>query len=143
VIQELKMYEDDPVSVASQKRQERYLGSNSYGRPIIGTIENIKRFDSATLHQYKQQLYTKDNLIIVIAGKILEKNTLQNLIQEHFSPLIAARTLDKPSFDFYQPLEHQAYFTKQTEQNHLIISARGYSGTQPQRYPAKILATIL
>jgi predicted Zn-dependent peptidase len=35
VIQELKMYEDDPQSLAMDKRQHRYFGENSYGRPII------------------------------------------------------------------------------------------------------------
>ena len=143
VIQELKMYEDDPTSVASQKRQERYLGDNSYGRPIIWTIENIQRFNREKLHHYKQQLYTKDNLIIVIAGNILDQPMLQNLISSHFSPLLPQRTLDKPAFPSYQPSEHEAHFTKKTEQNHLVISARGFNGNQPQRYPATVLATIL
>jgi predicted Zn-dependent peptidase len=35
VIQELKMYEDNPQSLAMDKRQHRYFGENSYGRPII------------------------------------------------------------------------------------------------------------
>jgi predicted Zn-dependent peptidase len=143
VIQELKMYEDDPLSVASEKWQERYLGSNSYGRPIIGTIENILSSSSETLHQYKQQLYTKDNLIIVIAGKILDKEKIKKLIEEHFAALTAERSLSKPSFDFYQPLEHEAFFEKQTEQNHLIISARGFNGKQEQRFAANVLSTIL
>lgn len=143
VIQELKMYEDDPMSVAAEHWQERYLGNNSYGRPIIGSIDNILSFSPEKLHQYKQQLYTKDNLIIVIAGKILDKDSLQKQIEHHFSSLIAERSISKPSFDFYQPLEHEAFFDKQTEQNHLIISARGFNGKQEQRYPARVLSTIL
>ena len=35
VIQELKMYEDSPQSLASDKRAHWYFGENSYGRPII------------------------------------------------------------------------------------------------------------
>jgi predicted Zn-dependent peptidase len=51
--------------------------------------------------------------------------------------------LDKPAFPFFFPTEQTSFFDKQTEQNHLIISARGVAGIQPERYPAKILTTIL
>jgi predicted Zn-dependent peptidase len=51
--------------------------------------------------------------------------------------------LEKPAFPFFLPTEATNFFEKKTEQNHLIISARGFTGTQQQRYPAKILTTIL
>ena len=35
VIQELKMYEDEPRDVLEQKRGEWYYGKNNYGRPVI------------------------------------------------------------------------------------------------------------
>ena len=49
VIQELKMYEDNPMAMAMQKWQSYYRGNNSYGRPIIGTETNIKAFTQQML----------------------------------------------------------------------------------------------
>lgn len=143
VIQELKMYQDDPMSVAAENWQEWYLGDNSYGRPIIGSIENIQNFNQEKLLEYKSQLYTKDNLIIVIAGNILDEEKIKKLIEQYFSDLPAERSLHKPDFPFYQPEKKEAFFEKKTEQNHLIISARGFNGTQDQRYAANIFSTIL
>jgi len=61
------MYEDNPMALVMQKWQERYFGDNSYGRPTIGTIENIQNFNQDMLFQHKADLYTKDNLIIIVA----------------------------------------------------------------------------
>lgn len=143
VIQELKMYEDNPQSLAMDKRQHRYLGENSYGRPIIGTIENIQSFDQNTLNAYKSALYTKDNLIIVIAGKITDEDKIKKLISDYFSDLPEQKSITKPDFPFYLPETSESFFEKKTEQNHLIIAARGFNGDQQQRHAAKILTTIL
>jgi predicted Zn-dependent peptidase len=143
VIQELKMYEDHPQSLLADKRKHRYFGENSYGRPIIGTIENIQSFNQDKLIAYKSALYTKDNLIIVIAGNLMDKQKIEQLIEMYFSKLPATKRIEKPAFPFCLPAQPTNFFEKKTEQNHLIISARGFNGTQPQRYAAKILTTML
>ena len=74
------MYEDNPMAMAMQKRQSYYLGDNSYGRPIIGTEENINAFTQQMLFDHKADLYSKDNLIIVIAGKITDKQAVINQV---------------------------------------------------------------
>jgi predicted Zn-dependent peptidase len=137
------MYEDNPQSLAMDQRQHRYFGENSYGRSTIGTIENIQSFTQETLKNYKKSLYTKDNLIIVIAGKIEEEEKIKKLIEQYFSVLPTEKTLSKPAFPFFQPTEHESFFDKQTEQNHLIISARGFAGAHEQRFAARVLTTIL
>ncbi|MBQ5945454.1 insulinase family protein [bacterium] len=35
IIQEMKMHEDDPMSVVADKQRLRYYGNNSFGRPVI------------------------------------------------------------------------------------------------------------
>ncbi|MDR2416112.1 MAG: insulinase family protein [Candidatus Peribacteria bacterium] len=143
VIQELKMYEDSPQSLVMNKWQHRYFGENSYGRPIIGTIENIQSFNQNTLNTYKSSLYTKDNLLIVLAGNISDEEQIKKLIAEYFSDLPVRKHLEKPTFPFFFPETHESCFEKKTEQNHLVISARGFSGHQEQRYAAMLLTTVL
>jgi len=138
------MYEDNPVALVMQKRQERYFGDNSYGRPIIGNIQNIQNFNQDMLFQHKKELYTKDNLIIIIAGKILEKEKIQEHIAEIFSALPAKRAIEIPKYPTkHLPKQHEHFFDKKTEQNHLIITAPGFTGDNEHRYQANVLATIL
>ncbi|MEI6673413.1 MAG: hypothetical protein WCL02_09295 [bacterium] len=79
------MYEDNPMAMVMQKWQSYYLGDNSYGRPIIGTEENINGFTQEMLKEHKAQLYTKDNLIIIIAGKIIDKEAIITQLTKEFS----------------------------------------------------------
>ena len=143
VIQELKMYEDNPMAMAMQKRQSYYLGDNSYGRPIIGTEDNIHSFTQQMLFDHKAQLYTKDNLIIMIAGKIIDKQTLIQQLTKEFDALPSHKTGEKPTFIHTLPKEHIAFHEQKNEQAHLVISAPGYNGNDEKRYAANVLGTIL
>lgn len=143
VIQELKMYEDNPMALVSQKRQERYFGDNNYGWPTIGTIENILSFDQDMLFHHKEQLYTKDNLIIIVTGKIQNQNEVEEQLAWIFQHLPDKKTYEKSVFSTYKPFEKTSFFDKKTEQNHLIISADGFKGDDQTRYAASVLTTIL
>ena len=53
------------------------------------------------------------------------------------------RTVKKPKFPWKLPKEHESFFKKWTEQNHLIITAPWFDGNDERRYAAKVLASIL
>ena len=100
------MYEDNPMAMVMQKRQTFYFGDNSYGRATIGTQENIQSFTQEMLHQHKQALYTKDNLVITIAGKILDKTALIQQIGQEFAQIPEHKTIQKPNFPHQLPPQH-------------------------------------
>lgn len=143
VIQELKMYEDNPMAMAMQKWQGYYFGDNSFGRPIIGIEENIKMFTQQMLFEHKADLYTKDNLIITIAGKILDKEVIIQQLTQEFQDLPEKKRIQKPDFLHILPSEHTGFYEQKNEQAHLIISAPGFKGDDEQKYAANVLATIL
>ena len=143
VIQELKMYEDNPMAMVMQKRQTYYFGDNSYGRPIVGNEENINSFTQKMLFDHKTDLYTKDNLLIMIAGKIEYKKAIISQLQKEFSDLPVNKKGKKPVFPQYLPKEHTAFHDQKNEQNHLVISAPGFKGDDDTKYAANVLATIL
>jgi predicted Zn-dependent peptidase len=74
------MYEDNPQRKALTKRREWFLGDTSYGWPILGPVENIKSFTQEQLFAHKNNLYTKDNLVIVVSGNIANKQETLDLI---------------------------------------------------------------
>ena len=121
IIQEIKMYEDMPRSVCMHKWMERYYGDNSFGWSTLGPEDNIKAFTQDDFFKHKEALYTKDNLVLVIAGALPGKTDLENLIGELFATLPETKQLEEPLFPNHLPAEHEAFFDKQTQQNHLII----------------------
>lgn len=142
VIQEIKMYEDMPRAVVEEKQNFRRYGDNNYGRLILGTEDHIKSFTQADLFAYKQGLYTKDNLIILVAGTF-DQEKISKLIAEQFAALPSTKTITKASFIRQLPKTKQESFDQKTQQNHLIISAVAVDGKDERRHAAKILARIL
>lgn len=143
IIQEMKMYEDNPIHLVHNKRKEWYFGNNSFGRLVIGNIDTVSSFTQNDLQQYKSSLYTKDNLIIVVAGNWADKQEIKDLIVKYFSKMEEKKSIESPIFPDYQPKKNSSKFKKWTEQNHLIISAKGILWTDENRFAAKVLASVL
>jgi predicted Zn-dependent peptidase len=143
IIQEMKMYQDDPMNLVFEKHSLRYYWNNSFGRPVIWNEKTVLSFTSQDLHNYKNSLYTKDNLIIIVAGKWVEDEKIKKLIWNYFSSLWEKRTVKSPKFSWKYPKEHESFFKKWTEQNHLIITAPWFDGNDERRYAAQVLTSIL
>ena len=143
IIQELKMYEDSPISVVWNKWQTYFLWDNSYWRPTIWFEENIRNFTRDDLFNYKKTFYAKDNLIITIAWKILDQAALEKNIEKLFKDLPEKCSRKKPEFKRNLPKNHKDFFKKDTEQNHIIISMKGLNNFDDRRYAASLLCSML
>lgn len=143
IVQELKMYEDNPMAMVNEKRALYFFGDNSYGRPTIGYEETIRSFSRDQLFAYKNALYTKDNLLITIAGRIEHQEHLEEQLAKLFSALPQQKSRQKPEFKWQLPSQHSAFFTKGTEQNHYILAMPGLNAFDEARYAARVLSTAL
>ena len=142
IIQELKMNEDNPHKVLLNNFFKFYYGDNAFWQPIIWTEENILSFTRDDFINYKNYLYTKDNLVIAIAWKFDEKK-IEEQIKEKFSSLPEKKTKSKEKYMWIQTKEKTWYFEKKVEQNHLLIGIPWLKITDERRYAMSILATIL
>lgn len=143
IIQELKMYEDNPRSVLAEKWKRFFFGDRVRGRPIIGFEEQIRSFTREMVIDYKNALYTKDNLVITIAWNIADQALLESQISQLFARLPEKKTRQKPDFSRSLPQNHKDFYSKDTEQNHLIISVPWLNWLQTEKYAARLLCTIL
>lgn len=143
VIQEIMMYEDNPQRLVHDKWREWYYGESSYGRSILWPIENVQNFTQDNLFSHKQWLYTKDNLVIVVAGKIEDQKALEDHIATLFGPLPGKKTIATPVFFPIKPSIHEGKYQKGTQQHHVIIWAQWYTMHDDRRYAARLLSNIL
>ena len=109
----------------------------------MGPVENIQSFTPQHFFDHKQNLYTKDNLVIVIAGDISNQQILEEQLATLFASLPEKRVGTSPVFVPHLPSEHTSFYDKKTQQNHLVISAPGRSMHDERRYAGGLLATIL
>ena len=143
IVQEMKMADDDPMRLLYRKWSERYFWDNSFGRAVIWTEETVNSFTSKDVRRYKDSLYTKDNLIIVVAGKWADDEKIKKLIDKCFREMEEKRSVPIPVFPNIFPDTHESFFKKWTEQNHLLISFPWFTGFDNRRFAARVLAWVL
>ncbi len=72
VINELKMYEDDPQSVC-QENLFKLMFHNAINRQVVGgTPKTVSKITREQVLNYIKQNFTLDNLCIIITGKVKE-----------------------------------------------------------------------
>ena len=83
ILQEKAMYEDDPSSVNEDLFYLKAFGDTAFGRSIIGTTENIKRFTRDDFVNYRLKNYKTNEMIIGVCGNITE-NEVNELAEKYF-----------------------------------------------------------
>ena len=83
ILQEKAMYEDDPSSVNEDLFYLKAYGDTAFGRPIIGTTENIKRFNRDDFINYRLKNYKTDEMIIGVCGNV-DEDKIKELAEKYF-----------------------------------------------------------
>lgn len=70
IIQEIKMYQDDPYSVLYEKAIYDSFIKHPIKIPVIGDIENIKKITKEDLYCCYETFYHPSNMFIVVTGNV-------------------------------------------------------------------------
>ncbi|MFH0770875.1 MAG: pitrilysin family protein [Candidatus Peregrinibacteria bacterium] len=141
IMEEERMYQDTPMYRAGWDFEELLFGDHPLGWDTIGTEKVIRSVTQKDFSAYKHLLYTPDNLVLVFAGKIAEREAM-HLAKEYFSPLSGKK---KRVFEPFLKFEQKKLFlrTKATEQAHLVLGVPAVSALDPDHFAHKLLAIIL
>jgi zinc protease len=70
VLEEIKQYDDEPASRASQDLSELLFPNHSYGRPVLGIASSVRSHTIARLRNFHARSYTGDRAVLVVAGPV-------------------------------------------------------------------------
>jgi len=83
IIQEMKMYEDDPkYAVEDLFNKTQYTQDSGYYESTIGTIETLKNIKQKELLNFKAENYKNDNLTKIVVGDISSQYDLNIQLPE-------------------------------------------------------------
>ena len=140
ILEEIKMYEDDPEDVSHETLIERIWPKHPLSRPITGTADTVNGLTSEMLRAHVNRFYRPENLVISIAGKFDEDAAIQQLSnglgklgRGEPKPVIAP-----PKMEPFSLIKD-----KDVEQAHTVIATQGISITDPRRYALAILDLCL
>ena len=69
IIEEIKMYLDNPMSVAYEAAKARHFGPHPLGRSILGSVESITAMTATDMRAYFEAKYSPANIVLAFAGK--------------------------------------------------------------------------
>lgn len=144
IIEELNMYEDNPMYKIGNLYDELLYAGNPLGWDIGGNKKTVgEQIKKSNFDEYLASHYHSKNMVITVAGGIDEKQSIE-LVEKYFSGI---RNGDKRSdfspFIKTQTAPRMSFAPKKIEQAHFIIGHFGRKLDSNDKYVESVLETIL
>ncbi len=93
VEQEIKMYDDDNSSIASDALNALMFKGSGYEHSILGTVESLRHISLDDLKNFYAQYQDPNNLTVVISGNVGDPRNIERLMLKYFGD-VKPRALD-------------------------------------------------
>ncbi|MGC8660098.1 MAG: M16 family metallopeptidase [Desulfomonilaceae bacterium] len=139
VCQEIRQLEDSPEDFVSELFNMRFWRDDSFGRPVIGSIDNIVNFDRETIIRYKTDNYGPHQTIVCAAGN-LNHEDLVGLVKDGMDSLEDRAPQRLPQKPKTSPgcLIHE----RDLEQVHLCVGVEGPNIKDNDRNSAYLFSVL-
>jgi predicted Zn-dependent peptidase len=141
IIEEIKLNEDSPEDSLSDLFHSQFFPGHPLGMNIAGTPETVKSFDHERTIEYHSRAFTAENLVIVAAGNVEHDDLVEKARSLGFSPREASAGKGAGVPKTAAPLVIEQ--RDDLEQGHMMIATPFVGATDPRRYAADLLASIL
>ena len=140
ILEEIKMSNDSPDDYAHDKAMELVFKGTPYSKPIIGTPESLADMDSKAIKKYIKEQYTRDSLVISVAGNF-DKEDVCRYFENKFTSLTESKAKRITQKEPYKP----AYqvLVKDIEQSHIFLINRNINVEDKRYYPLSIVNNAL
>ena len=141
ILEEIRMYEDQPPFGADDKCRAAFFGDHPLGHSVLGTAASVGALSVAEMRAYFQRRYSPDNITLAAAGRI------------DFDGLVAAADAACGHWQrgsdarVVEPARPQSSFLTLAKasatQQYVLQLAQGPDARAADRYAAKLLAIVL
>lgn len=139
ISQEIAEVKDNPDDLVYEKFYKLAYPNQPLGRSILGTVENIAKFDKPAFTSYMSKHYTANNIVISIAGKI-NHDAAVHLVEQLFSSSSESEKRSCMTAQYKGGIE---IIEKDLEQTTIALGFEGVSYSNIETfYHAQILSII-
>jgi predicted Zn-dependent peptidase len=141
IIEEIRMYLDQPPFGADERVRRMHFGDHPLGRTVLGSVDSITALSVDDMRGYFEKRYSPTNIAVVAAGKMNFGEFVQTVSQVcgGWKPIAAGRTITPAA-------PHEGFLAMEKEsatQAYSLSMSNAPSSTDPSRYAAKVLATVV
>jgi len=144
ILEEIKMYKDQPSSYVHEILAEVMWGDTALGRPLAGYEGTVKKLNRDAILEAKKKAYVPNNIAIVTAGNINEEQIVSD-IAERFRGLSELNAPIYEKFECGQDEKKFKFLFKDTAQTNIALGFHtiGRDAPQQDRYAMNVLNIIL
>lgn len=142
VIEEIKMYADEPDSLAMENLQRNLFPASRVGAPVAGSEKSLGPLTSATLRRYLKAHYRADNTIAVVVGHFEEAKALATLARA-LNPLKPARKAPRAVRETFGRVVPSVTVARDIKQVQLALGYRTFGISDGRKYALTVLDAIL
>jgi predicted Zn-dependent peptidase len=141
IIEEIRMYLDNPMSVAYEAARTAHFGAHPLGNSILGTVESITALKSEQMHEYFQRRYSPSNIVLAFAGKA-QWGALVDLAKTHCGGWQGG-TATREAVAHHGVDSFRTILRADDQQQTVVAVCDGPPLESCDRYAAHLLATVL
>jgi predicted Zn-dependent peptidase len=139
IIEEIGMYEDQPMFSAYDHAKRVYFADHKLGNSILGSVQSITDLKRDQMHEYFRRRYVAPNILVAAAGR-LDWDAFRALVEK----TCGSWETGPVGRDCLRPAPGSGKFEVMTRekliQEHVILIAPGPAADDPLRYAADLLA---
>ncbi|MFZ5914049.1 MAG: M16 family metallopeptidase [Pseudomonadota bacterium] len=137
----LRADEEDPQTIASKAWFAAAFPDHPYGRPDKGEADQVKQISASDLRQFIKSQFTRDRLVITVAGDIGAKE-LGRLLDEAFGGLPEGSGA-APSAPVAPQVDQNILIEREIPQTVIMFGLPGMLRKDPDFIPAYVMNYIL
>lgn len=70
ILEEISMYRTEPWDVLDEKVHQDFFPDHAYGRPVLGTRDELARIDRQVLGEFHRRFYSPENAVLAVVGDV-------------------------------------------------------------------------
>lgn len=140
ICEEIKMIEDQPDDLAHDAVMEMVFKGSPLSNSIIGTPTSLKRITRPVMTEYKNKTYTRDSIVVSVAGNIDEEEVYAYL-EDKFEKLMPSK--EHKTFLVEENQPSYKVITKDIQQSHICMAVKTVDMADPRYYSFSVLNNIM
>jgi predicted Zn-dependent peptidase len=142
IIEEIGMYEDQPMWSAYDHAKKVFFGDHPLGQSILGSVASIRALTRDQMHDYFRRRYVAPNITVVAAGR-LDWPALVKLVKDRCGgwesgPVGRKGVRPAAGSGMFEVLKKD-----KVSQEHVFLISPGPPANSPLRYAADTLALVV
>lgn len=140
ICEEIKMIEDQPDDLANDTVTQLAFKGTPLAKSITGTPTSLKGISRKVLTEYKEKEYTRDSIVVSVAGNF-DEDRFCSFLEDKFDKIGRSKQQQEFVPAVYKPAFK--VLVKDIQQSHICLAAKGISLVDDRYYALSLLNSIM